>query len=58
MKDDSIISDLLEDKEWNDEDSKDWDDEDSSQQKILLSPSISYNPARYFCSIIIAVACE
>ena len=39
VKDESIISDLLED--------KDWVDEDSSQQKILLSPSISYNPARY-----------
>ena len=39
VKDESIISDLLED--------KDWVDENSSQQKILLSPSISYNPARY-----------
>ena len=47
VNDDSIISDLLDDKDWNDEDSKDWVDEDSSQQKILLSPSISYNPARY-----------
>ena len=43
VKEDSIISDLLNDEDWVDED----DTPTSSQQKILLSPSISYNPARY-----------
>ena len=41
-EDDFIISDLL-------EDNNDWDEESElppSQQKIILSPSISYNPAR------------
>ena len=41
-EDDFIISDLL-------EDNNDWEEESdlpSSQQKIILSPSISYNPAR------------
>ena len=41
-EDDFIISDLL-------EDNNDWDEESKlppSQQKIILSPSISYNPAR------------
>ena len=42
VKDDSIISDLLEDEDWVDEDAH-----TASQHKILLSPSISYNPARY-----------
>ena len=46
VKDDSIISDLLEDDEWVDEGAP-----PSSQQKILLSPSISYNPARYILII-------
>ena len=46
VKDDSIISDLLEDEEWVDEEAL-----PSSQQKILLSPSISYNPARYILII-------
>merc|ERR1719167_1340882 len=42
-EDDFIISDLL-------EDNNDWDEESElppSQQKIILSPSISYNPARF-----------
>jgi hypothetical protein len=43
-KDEALIADLLEDVD-------EWTDEDeaviSPSQKILLSPSISYNPARY-----------
>ena len=43
LKDDSIIADLMVD--WDD-----WGEEEdtapSSQKNILLSPSISYNPAR------------
>jgi len=43
IEDDFIISDLL-------EDNNEWEEESElppSQQKIILSPSISYNPARF-----------
>ena len=42
LKDDSIIADLIEDNDWGEEEEK----APSSQKNILLSPSISYNPAR------------
>ena len=42
LKDDSIIADLIEDNDWGEEE----DNAPSSQKNILLSPSISYNPAR------------
>ena len=42
LKDDSIIADLIEDNDWGEEEEK----APSSQKNILLSPSISFNPAR------------
>ena len=42
LKDDSIIADLIEDNDWGEEE----DTVPTSQKNILLSPSISYNPAR------------
>ena len=42
LKDDSIIADLIEDNDWGEEEDK----APYSQKNILLSPSISYNPAR------------
>ena len=42
LKDDSIIADLIGDNDWGEEEDK----APYSQKNILLSPSISYNPAR------------
>ena len=44
-KDQVLIADLLEDAQWGKEEGE--EDDLTPSQSILLSPSISYNPARY-----------